>query len=151
MGWTISESNIRNGLENVTGLTGLQGRWQTIGANPRIICDTAHNEAGIREVVSQLKQIPFKKLHFVIGMVNDKDIAGILSLLPKEAVYYFTRASNPRALSEHQLMQMATFFGLNGAAYENVSSALLDAKMYADKDDLIFVGGSTFVVAEVLP
>ncbi len=151
MGWKISESNIRSGLENVTGLTGLSGRWQTIGANPRIICDTAHNEAGIREVVLQLKQIPFKKLHFVIGMVNDKDIAGVLALLPKEAVYYFTKASIQRALSEHQLMQMATFFGLNGAAYEDVASALLDAKMYADKDDLIFVGGSTFVVAEVLP
>jgi len=151
MGWNISEAHIRSGLENVTGLTGLSGRWQTIGANPRIICDTAHNEAGIREVVSQLKQIPFKKLHFVIGMVNDKDIAGILALLPKEAVYYFTRANNPRALSEHQLMQMATFFGLNGAAYADVASALLDAKMYAGRDDLIFVGGSTFVVAEVLP
>ena len=151
MGWKITDTNIRNGLENVTSLTGLAGRWQTIGANPRIICDTAHNEAGIREVISQLKQIPFKKLHFVIGMVNDKDISGVLALLPKEAVYYFTKASIPRALSEHQLMQMATFFGLNGAAYEDVESALLDAKMYADKDDLIFVGGSTFVVAEVLP
>jgi dihydrofolate synthase/folylpolyglutamate synthase len=151
MGWRISETNIRNGLENVTGLTGLTGRWQTIGANPRIICDTAHNEAGIREVVLQLKQIPFKKLHFVIGMVNDKDISGVLAVLPKEAVYYFTKASVPRALSEHQLMRMAAFFGLNGAAYEDVASALLDAKMYADKDDLIFIGGSTFVVAEVLP
>jgi dihydrofolate synthase/folylpolyglutamate synthase len=151
LGWSISESNIRSGLENVTGLTGLSGRWQTIGANPRIICDTAHNEAGIREVVSQLRQLPFKKLHFIIGMVSDKDIAGVLALLPKEAVYYFTKASIPRALSEHQLMQMATFFGLNGAAYEDVPTALQEAKMYADADDLIFVGGSTFVVAEVLP
>jgi dihydrofolate synthase/folylpolyglutamate synthase len=150
-GWNISESNIRNGLENVCGLTGLSGRWQTIGANPRIICDTAHNEAGIREVVLQLRQLPFKKLHFIIGMVSDKDIAGVLALLPKEAIFYFTKASIPRALSEHQLMQMATFFGLNGAAYEDVPTALLDAKMYADADDLIFIGGSTFVVAEVLP
>jgi dihydrofolate synthase/folylpolyglutamate synthase len=149
--WKISESNIRSGLENVTGLTGLSGRWQTIGANPRIICDTAHNEAGIREVVSQLRQLPFKKLHFIIGMVSDKDIAGVLALLPKDAVYYFTKASIPRALAEHQLMQMATFFGLNGAAYDDVPTALKEAKMYADADDLIFVGGSTFVVAEVLP
>ncbi len=151
MGWEISTTNIRDGLENVTGLTGLTGRWQTIGFNPRIICDTAHNEGGIREVVAQLRQIPCKKLHFIIGMVNDKDIAGILSLLPGEAVYYFTKASIPRALAEHQLMQMATFFGLNGAAYEDVPTALAEARMYADKDDLIFVGGSTFVVAEVIP
>jgi dihydrofolate synthase / folylpolyglutamate synthase len=151
LGWKISESDIRNGLENVTVSTGLAGRWQKIGANPLIICDTAHNEAGIREVVSQLRQIPHKKLHFIIGMVNDKDIAGVLALLPKDAVYYFTKASIPRAMSEHLLMQMALFFGLNGATYEDVASALSDAKMYADKDDLIFVGGSTFVVAEVLP
>jgi dihydrofolate synthase/folylpolyglutamate synthase len=151
LGWEISIADIRDGLENVTALTGLLGRWQTIGANPRIICDTAHNEGGISEVVAQLKQIPCKKLHFIIGMVNDKDIAGILALLPVEAVYYFTKASFPRAMSEHQLMQMATYFGLNGAAYEDVPTALAEAKMYADKDDLIFVGGSTFVVAEVIP
>jgi dihydrofolate synthase/folylpolyglutamate synthase len=150
-GWNISEANIRSGLENVCGLTGLSGRWQTIGANPLIICDTAHNEAGIREVVSQLRQLPFKKLHFIIGMVSDKDIAGVLALLPKEAVYYFTKASIPRALAEHQLMQMAAFFGLNGASFEDVPTALQEAKMYADADDLIFVGGSTFVVADILP
>jgi len=151
MGWHITEAAIRAGLEDVTGSTGLAGRWQTIGVNPRIICDTAHNEAGLKAVVEQLKQTAYKKLHFVIGMVNDKDIAGVLALLPREAVYYFTKAALPRALSEHQLMQMATYFGLNGAAYEDVASALSEAKMYADKDDLIFVGGSTFVVAEVLP
>jgi dihydrofolate synthase/folylpolyglutamate synthase len=151
LGWNISESNIREGLENVTGLTGLAGRWQTIGYNPLIICDTAHNEGGIREVVAQLRQMSHKKLHVVMGMVNDKDIAGVLALLPKDAVYYFTKASIPRALPEHQLMQMAAFFGLNGAAYEDVPTALNDAKLYADKDDLIFVGGSTFVVADALP
>jgi dihydrofolate synthase/folylpolyglutamate synthase len=151
LGWKITESHIRGGLEDVSGLTGLSGRWQTIGANPRIICDTGHNEGGIREVVAQLNQIPHKKLHFIIGMVNDKDITGVLALLPREAIYYFTKASIPRALDEHQLMQMATYFGLNGAPYEDVQSALNEAKMYADKDDLIFVGGSTFVVAEVLP
>jgi dihydrofolate synthase/folylpolyglutamate synthase len=151
LGWKITETDTRNGLEDVTGSTGLAGRWQTIGINPRIICDTAHNEAGIREVIAQLSQIPHKKLHFIIGMVSDKDIAAVLSLLPKDAVFYFTKASIPRAMAEHQLMQMALYFGLNGAAYEDVASALRDAKMYADKDDLIFVGGSTFVVAEVLP
>ena len=151
MGWRISEVDIRKGLDNVAGSTGLAGRWQTIGFNPRIICDTAHNEAGIREVVTQLRQTPHKKLHFIIGMVSDKDIAGVLTLLPKDAVYYFTKASIPRAMAEPQLMKMALFFGLNGAAYEDVTSALYNAKIYADKDDLIFVGGSTFVVAEALP
>ncbi len=151
MKWAVSEDNIRKGLENVTGLTGLSGRWQTLGANPRIICDTAHNEGGIREVVAQLRQIPYKKLHIVFGMVNDKDVAGILALLPRDAIYYFTKARIPRAMSEKQLMQMASFFGLNGAAYEDVQSALEDAKMYAEKNDLIFIGGSTFVVAEVIP
>jgi dihydrofolate synthase/folylpolyglutamate synthase len=151
MKWNISEQNIRNGLENVSGLTGLTGRWQTIGVNPLIICDTAHNEAGICEVVAQLRQIPHKKLHFIFGIVNDKDILGVLALLPKEAIYYFTKASVPRAMAEDQLIQMASFFGLNGAAYDNVQSALSDAKMYAGKDDLIFVGGSTFLVAEVIP
>ena len=150
IGFQLSEEAIRNGLDNVTGLTGLLGRWQTIGANPRIICDTAHNEAGMKAVVDQLVQIPKKKLHFVIGMVNDKDVSGILKYLPKEAVYYFTKASIPRAMNEKQLMQMATFFGLNGAAFEDVQSALNEAKIYADKDDLIFIGGSTYVVAEVL-
>ena len=150
-GWKISEADIRNGLENVTTSTGLAGRWQTIGLNPRIICDTGHNEAGIREVVTQLRQIPHKKLHFIIGMVSDKDITGVLALLPKDAVYYFTKAAIPRALAAHQLMQMAQFFGLNGAAYEDVATALSDAKIYADTNDLIFIGGSTFVVAEVLP
>jgi len=149
--WKISETDIRKGLERVATSTGLEGRWQTIGANPRIICDTAHNEGGIREVVAQLRRTPCKRLHIVMGMVNDKDIAGILALLPKEAIYYFTKANIPRALSEHQLMQMAAFFGLNGAAYEDVPSALKDARLYADKEDMIFVGGSTFVVAEALP
>lgn len=151
MGWKIPDRAIREGLENVTRSTGLYGRWQTIGYNPRIICDTAHNEGGIREVVAQLHQTPHKKLHFIIGMVNDKDVTGVLSLLPTEAVYYFTKASIPRAMSEHQLMKMAIFFGLNGAAYEDVPSALNDAKMNADKEDLIFIGGSTFVVADILP
>ncbi len=151
LGWKIPEAALRGGLENVTGLTGLAGRWQTIGANPAIICDTAHNEGGIREVVAQLKQVPHKKLHFIIGMVSDKDISGVLALLPKEAVYYFTKANIPRAMGEHQLMSMAAFFGLNGSAYESLQSALTEAKKSADKEDLIFVGGSTFVVAEVLP
>ena len=150
-GWTIPETAIRKGLNNVCENTGLMGRWQIIGSNPRIICDTGHNEGGIREVVSQIRQTPYKKLHFIIGMVNDKDIAGVLHLLPNEAIYYFTKASIPRALDEKQLMKMAAFFKLQGSSFPTVQEALAAARQNADIDDLIFVGGSTFVVAEVIP
>jgi dihydrofolate synthase/folylpolyglutamate synthase len=149
-GWQIPEDAIRKGLENVVGNTGLLGRWQVIGANPRIICDTGHNEGGIREVVAQIGQTPHKTLHFVIGLVSDKDIAGILNLLPRNAIYYFTKASIPRALDEQQLMKMAAFFNLKGDAFPTVTLALAKARKNALADDLIFVGGSTFVVADVL-
>ena len=150
-GWQISESVLRKGLEKVVENTGLQGRWQVIGANPRIICDTGHNKGGIREVVAQIRQMPYKTLHFVIGMVNDKDISGVLRLLPKDAIYYFTKASIPRALDENQLMKMAAFFKLQGSTYASVAIALATARQNADPDDLIFVGGSTFIVAEAIP
>jgi dihydrofolate synthase/folylpolyglutamate synthase len=149
-GWQIPEGAIRKGLENVVENTGLLGRWQVIGANPRIICDTGHNEGGIREVVAQIGQTPYKTLHFVIGMVSDKDIAGILNLLQRNAIYYFTKASIPRALDEQLLMKMAAFFNLKGEAYPTVRLALAKAKKNAVADDLIFIGGSTFVVADVL-
>lgn len=150
-GWRISEKDIRAGLEDVTGLTGLAGRWQVIGANPAIICDTAHNEGGIREVVAQLQQMPCRKLHIVFGMVSDKDVSGVLAMLPREALYYFTRAAIPRAMDEGRLMKMASYFGLKGTSWESVTGALEAAKEAAGKDDLIFVGGSTFVVAEAIP
>ena len=150
-GWIIPESALRNGLEKVCENTGLMGRWQVIGANPRIICDTGHNEGGMREVVTQISQTPYKKLHFVIGMVSDKDIAGVLNLLPREAVYYFTKAAIPRALDENQLMKMAAFFSLHGKSFPSVAEAIGSAKLNADKDDLIFIGGSTFIVAEAIP
>jgi dihydrofolate synthase/folylpolyglutamate synthase len=149
-GWNIPEVAIRNGLGNVIKNTGLMGRWQVIGANPRIVCDTCHNEGGIREAVAQIVQTPYKKLHFVIGMVADKDIAGVLNLLPRNAMYYFTKAAIPRSLDENQLMKMASFFSLQGSSYPTVAIALTAAKHHADPDDLIFIGGSTFVVAEVL-
>ena len=149
-GWKISERAIRSGLENVVENTGLQGRWQMIGTNPQIICDTGHNVGGISEVVAQIKQISYHQLHFVIGMVNDKDISGVLSLLPKDAVYYFTKAAIPRALHEDQLMKKAGFFNLSGSSYPSVASALTAARQNAEPDDLIFVGGSTFIVAEAL-
>ena len=149
-GWTISEQALRNGLENVVEQTGLLGRWQVIGSNPRTICDTGHNEGGMREVVAQITQTPYKTLHFVIGMVNDKDISGVLRVLPKDAIYYFTKASIPRALDENQLMKMAAYFDLHGRSYPSVAQALAAARYQAGADDLIFIGGSTFVVAEVL-
>jgi dihydrofolate synthase/folylpolyglutamate synthase len=149
-GWLIPEEAIRKGLDKVIKNTALLGRWQVIGANPRTICDTGHNEGGIREVVAQIAQTPYKRLHFVIGMVGDKDIAGVLQLLPRDATYYFTRAAIPRALDEHQLMKMASYFNLKGEAYPTVSVALETARKNALPDDLIFIGGSTFVVAEVL-
>jgi dihydrofolate synthase / folylpolyglutamate synthase len=151
LGWQISERTLRNGLEKVVGNTGLLGRWQVIGSNPRIICDTGHNEGGMREVVAQIKQTPYKKLHFVIGMVNDKDISGVLRLLPKDAIYYFTKASIPRALDENQLMKIAAYFDLQGNTYPTVAEAMTAARHDADVDDLIFVGGSTFIVAEAIP
>ena len=151
LGWKIPESALRSGLEKVVENTGLQGRWQVIGANPRVICDTGHNEGGLREVVAQIKQTPYKTLHFVIGMVNDKDIAGVLSLLPKDAIYYFTKASIPRALDEKQLMKIAAFFKLKGNTYPSVAEALAAARKNAEADDMIFIGGSTFIVAEAIP
>jgi len=150
LGWKISDNALRNGLEKVVENTGLQGRWQIIGANPRIICDTGHNEGGLREVVTQIKQTPYKTLHFVIGMVNDKDIAGVLSLLPKDATYYFTKASIPRALDENQLMKIAAFFNLSGTSYPTVKNAVAAARQNAEPEDLIFIGGSTFIVAEAI-
>jgi dihydrofolate synthase/folylpolyglutamate synthase len=150
-GWLIPDSALRNGLDKVVENTGLMGRWQVIGANPRIICDTGHNEGGLREVVAQIVQTPYKTLHFIIGMVNDKDIAGVLHLLPRDAVYYFTKASIPRALDENQLKKMAAFFKLKGNTYPTVAEALATARKNALPDDLIFIGGSTFIVAEAIP
>ena len=150
-GWLIPEIAIRKGLNNVYKNTGLMGRWQIIGANPRIICDTGHNEGGIREVVAQLRQTPHKNLHIIIGFVNDKDLAGVLNLLPREATYYFTKAAIHRALDENQLMKMAAFFNLEGKSFATVTEALDAARQNAGKKDLIFIGGSTFVVAEVIP
>ena len=149
-GWNIPEQSIRSGLEKVVENTGLAGRWQVIGANPRIICDTGHNVGGIREVVAQIKQVPYKTLHFVIGMVNDKDIMGVLALLPRDAIYYFTKASIPRALDETKLMKTAAHFKLHGSTYPSVNEAIAMAKQNSVPEDLIFIGGSTFVVAEAI-
>lgn len=149
-GWNLSEDIIRRGLANTISNTGLLGRWQIIGNNPLVICDTGHNPAGIRLVVEQINQTAWKQLHMVIGMVNDKDQDKVLSLLPKNASYYFTKASIPRAAEPEVLAAKAEPFGLNGKCYPSVRQALSAAVANAGENDLVFVGGSTFVVAEIL-
>lgn len=148
--WKIPDSSIYAGFKNVLINTGLRGRWDKIGQSPDIICDTGHNVAGIQYVVEQIRQLPHKKLHFVIGMVGDKDIQGVLKMLPKDAVYYFTKASIPRAMPETELAKLGKIFGLKGNSYPSVREAIEAAKEKSASDDLIFIGGSTFVVAEAL-
>lgn len=149
-GWHLTEDIVRRGLLNTIRNTGLMGRWQIIGHNPLTICDTGHNPAGIKLVVEQIKQTAWKELHIVIGMVNDKDQNEVLSLLPLNARYYFTKAAIPRAAEPEDLSTKAEKFGLKGDCYPTVRQALSAALAMAGKNDLVFVGGSTFVVAEVL-
>lgn len=149
-GLSIEESAMYEALKDVSKMTGLQGRWQVIGNNPLIICDTGHNKDGISWVVQQIGTIPFRKLHMVIGMVKDKDVNSILKMLPVDAEYYFTNASIPRALPAEELKEMAREFHLKGNSYQTVAMALATAKQNAKEDDFIFVGGSTFVVAEIV-
>lgn len=149
-GYIIQEHAIIDALKQVQKLTGLQGRWQTLSQKPLVIADTGHNEDGIKEVLQNLKRYTYKKLHFVLGMVNDKDITKILKLLPKDAEYYFCKASIPRALDEKELSIQAAKVGLKGKIFKTVPEALEKAKKLAKAGDLIFVGGSTFTVADVL-
>ena len=134
----------------VQQLTGLMGRWQKLQDRPLIYCDTGHNVDGITMVMEQIHRMSYAKLHVVLGMVADKDIDGMLSLLPADAIYYFARAALPRALDQNILKTKAKGFGLKGEAYPTVAQALEVAKGSANEDDLIYVGGSTFVVAEVV-
>jgi dihydrofolate synthase/folylpolyglutamate synthase len=127
------------------------GRWQVINQNPKIVFDTAHNEAGIKHIVRQLQSEKYDRLHIVFGMVNDKDITSVLKLLPQEAVYYFTQANIPRALDSRLLAEQAAEFNLKGKIYPKVKEAFFDAKQQTQEKDFIFVGGSTFVVADALP
>ncbi|MBN1199590.1 MAG: bifunctional folylpolyglutamate synthase/dihydrofolate synthase [Bacteroidales bacterium] len=146
----ITDQALRSGLNNVIVNTGLQGRWQILSERPLTICDTGHNEAGIREVVHQLAETPHNNLHIVFGQVDDKETESILALLPKEAAYYFCKANIPRGRDAFNLKHRAEEAGLKGSAYESVQKALAAARESARSDDLIFIGGSTFVVAEVL-
>jgi dihydrofolate synthase / folylpolyglutamate synthase len=147
----IDEHALLKGVENVMINTGIAGRWQVLGKNPLTICDTGHNPAGIAEVVKNIKKTPHDHLHFVIGMMNDKEIKGILELLPVEkATYYFCKPDIPRGLDPFKLQKEAGSFGLYGNVYPNVRSAFRSAKKHADPTDLVFAGGSTFVVAEII-
>jgi dihydrofolate synthase/folylpolyglutamate synthase len=148
-GWNLSDQALKAGLENVTEQTGLKGRWQLLQLKPLIIADTGHNEAGILEVVNQLKNYSYSQLWMVIGMVNDKDISKVLDLLPKEATYIFCQASIPRAMDAHELARKGNEKGLIGQVISKVTDALEFARKNASPDDLIFIGGSTFVVAEI--
>jgi dihydrofolate synthase/folylpolyglutamate synthase len=141
---------MQTALREVKKLTGLLGRWHTINKDPLIICDTGHNEHGIKEVVKNIRSVDYRNLHMVIGMVKDKDIRKVLFLLPQEATYYFCAPKIERAKSSAELMEDAKDFGLMGTAFDSVLEALESAKMNADKGDFIFVGGSTFVVAEII-
>lgn len=149
-GFNLSEGNVRNGIEKVIRNTGLLGRWQVLSSTPLVIADTGHNEAGIKEVLAQIGRTPHQQLHFVLGVVNDKDISSILKLLPETAIYYFCKAQIPRALDANELKQQANSAGLTGEVYESVIDALAAAKKNAAENDLVFVGGSTFTVAEVV-
>lgn len=149
-GFTISENNIKRGLLNVVKNTGLLGRWQILSESPLTICDTGHNESGIKEVLKQIELTLHKNLHFVFGAVNDKEIDSILSMLPKNATYYFCQAKIPRALDVNILYEKAKQFDLVGAKFSSVEYAVKKAVEDASKNDLVFIGGSTFVVAEVL-
>lgn len=145
----ISDEDAANGLRHTTELTGLKGRWQKLGERPLIVCDTGHNEAGIREVIQQIQKQKFEKLHVVLGMVKDKDIQNVLKLLPTNAHYYFCQAKIPRALSAGDLKRQASQLGLNGENISDVNEAIARAKQTATANDMIFIGGSTFVVAEI--
>ena len=148
--FNIEKKDIVNGLEYVVKNTNLMGRWQILGRQPLVIADTGHNVGGVKEIVMQLSDMSFRKLHFVLGCVNDKDIDGILHLLPHYADYYFCKADLPRGLDANILAAKAAEAGLRGAVYESVQQAYNSALNNAHFDDVVFVGGSNFTVAEVI-
>lgn len=149
-GYQISESDIQAGFAHVVELTGLMGRWQKLQEHPTVVCDTGHNVGGIQYIAEQLRRQVFRRLHIVIGMVNDKDVRGVLALLPREATYYFTQASVKRALPAGQLARLAAEARLQGTCYPDVPSAVRAAQKESLPEDFIFVGGSSFIVADLL-
>ena len=148
-GYKITEAHLQQALRQVKKLTGLHGRWEVIHTNPVVVLDVGHNEDGIKQITAQIELSDYQHLHIVIGLVKDKEIEKVLTLLPKEATYYFTRAQIPRALPENELAARAHTVGLNGHAYESVNAAVKEAMHRAEKKDMILVCGSVFVVGEV--
>ena len=146
----VSDKDIIRGIKRVVLNTGLHGRWQVLSTSPLTICDTGHNKEGLEYVVEQIKRVPKSALHIVLGFVNDKDLSAVLPLFPAHAQYYFTKASVPRALNEVTLKSAADNYGLKGESYADVRTALDCARKNAKPSDMIFIGGSTFVVAEVI-
>ena len=148
-GFDIDSAIIPDAVENAFTLTGLKGRWQKLDGFPKMYCDVGHNESGISLILNQISKLQFNKLHFILGVVNDKDITTVLSLLPKNTEYYFCQANIPRALESLKLKEMASSIGLIGESIPDVNEAISLAKSRANKDDLIFIGGSNFLVAEI--
>ena len=146
----IPNQAVYQGLKEVVKLTGLMGRWQVIQNAPRIVCDTAHNTGGFEYIVEQLQQEQYTKLHIVLGMVNDKDINAVLAMLPKDAIYYFTRANIARALPAQELQTQASNHQLKGTCHDTVAEAVKAAQAQQAIDDLLYIGGSNFVIAEAL-
>jgi dihydrofolate synthase/folylpolyglutamate synthase len=149
-GFNITDVHLKTALQQVKPLTGLHGRWEVLRKHPLTICDTGHNPEGIQEVLQNIAAVSYKNLHFVLGVVNDKDISKILTILPTNARYYFCKPDIPRGLEASSLWLKAEGFGLHGEAYSSVNQALNAAQQNAEDDDLVFIGGSTFVVAEVV-
>ncbi|TWO31748.1 bifunctional folylpolyglutamate synthase/dihydrofolate synthase [Seonamhaeicola sediminis] len=149
-GYHISEAHLKKGLLNVVKNTNLQGRWQVLGSQPKVVCDTGHNKEGLSYVMSQISKETFQKLHIVFGVVNDKDVNSIIDLLPKEATYYLCKPEISRGLPAKDLKQFFNDYGLKGEAYNSVNKAYKKALKNASSEDFIFVGGSTFVVAEII-
>lgn len=148
--FNVDETTIKKGFLNVVKNTGLQGRWQQLQDNPKVICDTAHNPHGLKIVLNQIQKESFDTLHIVLGVVNDKDLDAILPLFPRDAIYYFCKPDIPRGLDAYILKKEATKHGLKGKVYNSVSNTYQAALKKATKNDFIYVGGSTFVVAEIL-
>ena len=148
-GFHIKEEDIRKGLENIVKNTELKGRWQILQFNPKVICDTAHNKEGLSIVMDQLQKENYKNLHIVLGVVDDKDLNTILPLFPKNAIYYFCKPNIPRGLDENALMREAKKYNLSGDSYNSTNEAFNASLSNAENEDLVFIGGSTFVVAEL--
>ncbi|GAA4888153.1 folylpolyglutamate synthase/dihydrofolate synthase family protein [Flaviramulus aquimarinus] len=149
-GYKISEKNIKQGLLNVVKNTGLLGRWQVLNINPKIVCDTGHNKEGLTYVINQLSNETYKALHIVFGVVNDKDLDVLVDLMPKQATYYFCKPNIPRGLEALKLKEKFIQHNFEGEAYRSVNEAYKSAINNANTNDLIFIGGSTFVVAEII-